>query len=47
MNAGIERTIDCISAENHPMACQAKDAANAAVAMTALAGGVAWVVLMG
>ena len=46
MNTGIERAIDYISTENHPMARQAKDAASAAVAVTAIAGGVAWVVVL-
>ncbi len=46
MNTGIERAIDYISLEEHPLAKQAKDAASAAVAVTAIAAGVAWLVVL-
>ena len=46
MNTGIERAIDYISKDHHPLAKQAKDAASAAVAMTGIAAGVAWVVIL-
>jgi diacylglycerol kinase (ATP) len=46
MNTGIERAVDYISRDEHPLAKQAKDAASAAVAMTAIAAGVAWVVIV-
>lgn len=45
-NTAIERAIDYISQERHPLAGQAKDAGSAAVAVTALAAGVAWVVVL-
>ncbi len=48
MNTGIERAIDYISREEHPLARQAKDTASAAVALTAIAAGAAWgVILLG
>ena len=46
MNTAIERAIDYISTEQHEMARQAKDLASAAVAVTAIAVGVAWIVLL-
>lgn len=46
MNTGVERAIDHISKDEHPLARQAKDAASAGVALTAIAGGVAWVVIL-
>lgn len=46
MNSAIERAIDYISEEIHPLAKAAKDAASAAVALTAVAGGVAWFVIL-
>lgn len=46
MNTAIERTVDHISTERHPVAGQAKDAGSAAVAVTAVAVGVAWVVIL-
>ncbi len=46
MNTGIERAVDHISAEEHPLARQAKDTASAAVAVTAIAAGVAWAVVL-
>lgn len=44
MNTAIERTVDLITRESHPLAKQAKDAGSAAVAVTAMAAGAAWVV---
>lgn len=46
MNTGIERAVDYISTDEHPLAKQAKDAASAAVAVTAIAAGVAWLVIL-
>ena len=46
LNTAIERTVDYISTERHPVAGQAKDAGSAAVAVTAVAVGVAWVVIL-
>lgn len=45
MNTAIERTIDYISTEEHDLAGRAKDLASAAVAVSAIAVGVAWVVV--
>lgn len=46
MNTAIERTVDYISQEQHPLAMRAKDLGSAAVAVTAIAAGVAWVALL-
>ncbi len=46
INTAVEHTVDYISEEQHPVAKKAKDAASACVAVTALAGGVAWVVIL-
>ena len=46
MNTGIERAIDHISLDDHPLAKQAKDAASGAVALTAIAAGVAWLAIL-
>ena len=43
-NTAIERVVDDISAEQRPAAKQAKDAGSAAVAITAIATGVVWLV---
>lgn len=45
-NTALEVAIDYISSEQHPLAKKAKDCGSACVALTALAGGVAWVVLL-
>lgn len=45
-NTALEVAIDYISTEQHPLAKKAKDCGSASVALTALAGGVAWVVLL-
>jgi diacylglycerol kinase (ATP) len=42
MNTGLEEAIDYISKDSDPRAKKAKDCGSAAVALTALAGGVAW-----
>lgn len=46
MNTGIEEAINYISKDTHPSAKKAKDCGSAAVALTALAGGVAWLVIL-
>lgn len=46
MNSALEETVDYISEERHPRAGKAKDAGSAAVAVTALAAGVAWLVVL-
>ena len=43
-NTALERVVDDISAEQRPAAKQAKDAGSAAVAITAIATGVIWLV---
>lgn len=46
MNTGLEEAIDYISGEQHPRAKKTKDCGSAAVALTAIAGGVAWAVIL-
>ena len=46
VNTAIELTVDYISTEKHDLARRAKDAGNAAVAVSAIAAGVAWVVIL-
>ena len=46
MNTAIERVVDDISVGQRPAAKHAKDAGSAAVAITAIATGVAWVVII-
>lgn len=46
INTSVEHAIDYISEDQHPMAKKAKDAASCCVALTALAGGVAWAVIL-
>ncbi|MBL4808309.1 MAG: diacylglycerol kinase [Rhodobacteraceae bacterium] len=46
MNTGIEKAVDHISTEEHPLAKIAKDTASGAVAITAIAAGVAWLVIL-
>ncbi len=46
INTAIERAVDYTSTDRHPLAGQAKDAASAAVAVTAVAAGVAWAVIL-
>jgi diacylglycerol kinase (ATP) len=45
-NTAIEEIVDHIIREQHPAAKKAKDCGSALVALTALAGGVAWVVTL-
>ncbi|NIZ61836.1 diacylglycerol kinase [Sedimentitalea sp. CY04] len=45
-NTAIERVVDYISEEQHPLAGQAKDAGSAGVAVAAVAVGLAWVVVL-
>lgn len=46
MNTAVERVVDYISTDHHELARQAKDLASAAVAMTAIATGIAWLVVL-
>ena len=46
MNTGLEEAIDYISKADDPRAKKAKDCGSAAVALAALAGGAAWVVIL-
>ncbi len=46
MNTGLEEVVDYLSRDTDPRAKKAKDCGSAAVALTAIAGGVAWVVIL-
>ncbi|MBC2836728.1 diacylglycerol kinase [Paragemmobacter straminiformis] len=46
VNTAIEEVVDYISTDIHPRAKRAKDCGSAAVAVTALAAGAAWVVVL-
>jgi len=46
MNTAVETVVNHLSPAHHPLAGKAKDCASAAVALTALAAGVAWVVIL-
>jgi len=46
MNTAIERTVDLVSKEQSDLARMAKDAGSAAVMVTAIAAGAAWVVVL-
>lgn len=46
MNTGLEEAIDYISKDHDMRAKKAKDCGSAAVALTAIAGGVAWLVVL-
>jgi diacylglycerol kinase (ATP) len=46
LNTAIEEIVDHISPGNHPFAKKAKDCGSAGVALAALAGGVAWLVIL-
>lgn len=46
LNTSIERTVDFISTEQNDQARDAKDVGSAGVAMTAMAVGVAWAVVL-
>ena len=45
-NTAIEEIVDLVSPEHDPRAGRAKDAASAAVAVTAIAGGLAWLIIL-
>lgn len=46
LNTAIEETVNYLSRDPHPLAKKAKDCGSAGVALAALAGGVAWVVVL-
>ncbi len=46
VNTAVERCIDYISTEEHDLARVAKDTGSAAVAISAIATGVAWIVIL-
>lgn len=46
MNTAVEEVVDYLSTKIDPRAKKAKDCGSAAVALTALAGGVAWAVIL-
>lgn len=46
MNTAIEEVVDYLSTEIDPRAKKAKDCGSAAVAVTAIAGGLAWLVIL-
>ena len=46
LNTAIEEAVNYISTEQHPLARKAKDCGSAGVALAALAGGLAWVVVL-
>ena len=45
-NSAIEAVVDLVSPDLHPLAGKAKDCGSATVALTALAGGVAWAMVL-
>ena len=46
LNTAIEETVDYISTDRNPRAGRAKDCGSAGVALTAIAAGVAWLVIL-
>ena len=46
LNTGIEEAVNRISPEEHPLAKKAKDAGSAGVAVTAIAAGLVWLILL-
>ncbi|MEM8592419.1 MAG: diacylglycerol kinase [Pseudomonadota bacterium] len=46
MNTALERAVDLISDEQSDLARRAKDAGSAAVALTGVAAGIAWIILL-
>lgn len=46
LNTAIEDAVDYISDKEHPLAKTAKDAGSAAVTLTAIAAGIAWLVVL-
>ena len=47
LNSAIERTVDRVSSEIHPLAGQAKDMGSAAVFVVLLMAGLSWTVIAG
>lgn len=45
-NTAIERTVDLVTRDENDLARDAKDAGSAFVALTAMAGGAAWLVIL-
>ncbi|SPF77362.1 Diacylglycerol kinase [Aliiroseovarius pelagivivens] len=46
INTAIERTVDLVTREEHDLAREAKDTGSAFVGLTAIACGVAWLVIL-
>lgn len=46
INSAVEAVVDLTSPDIHPLAKKAKDCGSACVALTALAGGAAWLVVL-
>jgi len=46
LNTAIEEVVDYISTKDHPRAKKAKDCGSAAVAVAAIAAGLAWLVVL-
>ena len=46
LNTGVEAAVDRSGIERDPLAKYAKDAASAGVALTAIAAGLAWIILI-
>ena len=46
MNTAMEATVDLVTPEHNPLAGKAKDCGSAAVALSALAAGAAWIVIL-
>lgn len=46
INTALEEVVDMVSPGRHPAAGKAKDCGSAAVALTAIAGGVAWLAVL-
>ena len=46
INTALEETINYISPDRHPLAGKVKDCGSAVVAITAIAGGVAWLAIL-
>jgi len=46
MNTGIEEAVNRVSRTDHPLSKKAKDAGSAAVAVTAIAAGLVWVIIL-
>jgi len=46
LNTAVEETVNRISMEDHPLSKKAKDIGSAAVAMTAIAAGIIWLIVL-